>query len=168
MKKTISFAILSVFLIHLIGFYAYFVVRQLQIKQEMREAISSLSADQFEIFEFTIDVYQKVKVNDHEVSIDGKMYDHGSPKIENGKVILYAKHDAAEDNLLSFMAEVVNRHTNDSKPVPSVLSSFLTLHFITEEPLQISFLKRNVKQFSVVATNIISLYYPIESPPPQL
>lgn len=167
MKKIVSFLILSVFLTHFVGFYAYFVVRQSQIRHEMRATIGSLPNDQFEVFELEIEAYQKIKVNEHEVKIDGKMYDHSSPKIENGKIILFAKHDKAEDNLLSFLNEVINRAENDSKPTPSVLMNFLTLNFISANPLQIFASKESDKLFDNFTANLIGQHYPVAFPPPE-
>lgn len=155
------------FLTHFIGFYAYFVVRQAQIRQEMREMIGSLPADQFEIFELEIEEYEKIKVNDHEVRIDGKMYDHSTPKIENGKIILYAKHDKAEDSLIGFINGVVNKAANDSKPVPSVLINFFSLHFIPVNTLEMPQPPESTKIIDGFEVHLLSPHYPVVSPPPQ-
>jgi hypothetical protein len=166
-RKTLSILILSAFLTHLVGFYAYFVVRQSQIRKEMRESIGSLPIDQFEVFTFTPEEYQKIKVNGHEVKINGKMYDHSAPKVENGRIILYAKHDKSEDNLLSFLNEVVTRASDDSKPVPSVLMNFLSLHFISTSSLQFFSTSESEKIFDQYQANLIQQYFPVLSPPPK-
>lgn len=62
------------------------------------------------------------------------MYDHSSPKFENGKVILYAKHDEAEDNLLALLEEVVDTHTSDDQPIPGQLFSFFNLIYVAPTP----------------------------------
>ena len=129
--------------------------------------IGSLPSDQFEIFEIEIEAYEKIKVNDHEVRIDGKMYDHSTPKIENGKIVLYAKHDKAEDSLISFINEVVNSATNDSKPVPSVLMNFLSLYFIPVSTLEISRPCEAIKFIDDFHAQLLSPHYPVVSPPPK-
>jgi hypothetical protein len=166
-RKIISIIALSVILTHLVGFYAYFVLRQSQIRQEMREKIGSLPADQFEVFELSIEEYQKIKVNDHEVKIDGKMYDHSAPKLENGKIILYAKHDQAEDNLISFLSEVINRSANDNKPVPSTLMNFLSLQFIPVSTLQMFSSNKSLSIIDNYQAIMVWPYYPVDAPPPK-
>lgn len=151
----------------MIGFYFYFVVRQAQIQQEMREEISSLPVDQFEIFELSIEEYQKIKVNDHEVKMGGKMYDHSTPKLENGKIILYAKHDQAEDSLISFLDEVVNRASHDTKPVPSTLMSFLTLQFVSAGTLEMYFPAESINITDNFQANLVWEFYSVNTPPPK-
>ncbi len=167
MKKIISLTILSIFLAHFVGFYAYFVVRQAQIRHEMREMIGSLPHDQFEIFELTVHEYEKIKVNDHEVRINGRMYDHSTPKIEKGKIILYAKHDKAEDSLIGFIKEMVSKATHDSKPAPSVLMNFLSLHFIPVNTLEIPQPPDAIKMVVNFQVHLLSPHYPVLSPPPK-
>lgn len=158
---------LSVFLTHLVGFYAYFVVRQAQIRQEMREKIGSLPSDQLEIFELSLEEYQKIKINDHEVRIDGKMYDHSTPKFEKGKIILFAKHDQAEDNLISLLSEIANRAANDNQPVPSSLMNFLSLQFIPVSTLQMFSPCESINMTDNYHANLVWQYYPIDAPPPK-
>lgn len=143
------------------------MVRQAQIHQEMRQEIASLPADEFEIFELSIEEYQKIKVNNHEVKIDGKMYDHSAPKLENGKIILYAKHDQAEDNLISFLSEVVNIASHDNKPAPSTLMSYLTLQFISAGILEMFFFNESINFMDNFQVNLVSKDYPVDAPPPK-
>lgn len=152
---------------HLIGFYVYFVVRQAQIRQEMRESIGSLPDEEFETFVFTLEEYQKIKVNGFEVKIDGKMYDHSAPKFEDGKVILFARHDKDEDNLISFITNIVNSSNEDKKPVPSQLLSFFNLTYLS--PLQLTLLvsANKIQSFDCYHSNLLTQYFPIESPPPR-
>jgi hypothetical protein len=167
MRKFISITILSIFLTHFIGFYVYFVVRQAQIRQEMREMIGSLPAGEFEIFELEVEEYEKIRVNEHEVRIDGKMYDHSTPKIEKGKIILYAKHDQAEDSLIGFISEVVNKATNDSQPVPSALMNFLSLHFVPVSTLEAPQPPESIEIIDGFQAHLLSPHYPVLSPPPR-
>lgn len=103
----------------------------------MRESISSLPPDQYEVFRLTPQEYKNVKAGDHEVRIDGKMYDHSVPRFENGEIILYSKHDKAEDNLLEFLSQVVSAHNGDKKPVPSQLLSFFNLIYLATPTLEL-------------------------------
>jgi len=166
-KKIVSIVILSVVLMHLIGFYVYFVVRQGQIRQEMRESIGLLPSEEFETFILTDEEYLQVRVNDHEVKINGRMYDHSKPKFENGKVILFARHDEAEDNLIGFLTEVVNSSSQDKRPVPSQLFSFFSLTFISQIPLALNTTLETTTHLSFYSTYYLNHSIPVESPPPR-
>ncbi|MFZ1808564.1 MAG: hypothetical protein WAU36_15130, partial [Cyclobacteriaceae bacterium] len=160
--------VLTILLTHLIGFYVYFVVRQGQIRQEMRESIGSLPDEEFETFVFTVEEYQKIKVNGFEVKIDGKMYDHSTPKFENGKVTLFARHDKDEDDLISFITKIVNSSDQDKKPVPSQLLSFFNLTFLSPQQLTFVIQQDKIQSFDCYSSNLLTQYFPVESPPPQL
>ncbi|MGB4972051.1 MAG: hypothetical protein WBO32_05300 [Cyclobacteriaceae bacterium] len=168
MKKITSIIVLTILLTHLIGFYVYFVVRQGQIRQEMRESIGSLPDEEFETFVFTVEEYQKIKVNGFEVKIDGKMYDHSTPKFENGKVTLFARHDKDEDDLISFITKIVNSSDQDKKPVPSQLLSFFNLTFLSPQQLTFVIQQDKIQSFDCYSSNLLTQYFPVESPPPQL
>ncbi|MEP2669918.1 MAG: hypothetical protein ABJH04_13020 [Cyclobacteriaceae bacterium] len=167
MKRITSVIVLSVLLTHLIGFYVYFVVRQGQIRQEMRESIGSLPDEEFETFVFTLEVYQKVKVNGFEVKIDGKMYDHSTPKFEDGKVILFARHDKDEDDLISFITKIVNSSNEDKKPVPSQLLSFFSLTYLSPASLTLTISTDHTKLFDCYSPSLLTQSFPVESPPPR-
>lgn len=168
MKKITSIIVLVVLLTHLIGFYVYFVVRQGQIRQEMRESIGSLPDEEFETFVFTLEEYQKIKVDGFEVKIDGKMYDHSAPKFENGKVILFARHDKDEDDLISFITNIINSADEDKKPVPSQLLSFFSLTFLSPYQLTFTVSQDEIQLFDCYHSNLLTQYFLVESPPPRL
>ena len=167
MKRITSVIVLSVLLTHLIGFYVYFVVRQGQIRQEMRESIGSLPDEEFETFVFTLEEYQKVKVNGFEVKIDGKMYDHSTPKFEDGKVILFARHDKDEDDLISFITKIVNSSNEDKKPAPSQLLSFFSLTYLSPASLTLTISADHTKLFDCYSPHLLTQPFPVESPPPR-
>lgn len=134
----------------------------------MREMIGQLPDEAFETFVFTKAEYQRIRVHDHEVKINGKMYDHSTPQIENDKVILHARHDEAEDNLIGFLKAVVSTATNDSEEVPSQITSFYTLDFIPPHTLHIPLAKRFAKRFCNYNYKILTAQFPVELPPPRV
>lgn len=168
MKKIVSIVVLSLFLMHFVGFYVYFVVRQGQIRQEMREAIGYLPAEEFETFVFTEAEYNRIKVNANEVKIDGKMFDHSAPKFEEGKVTIFARHDQDEDNLMSFLSEVVNAATHDKKPVPSQLINFLNLTFIADSPITLISFFSVEKLWYPTSEELTDRDSAVSSPPPKV
>lgn len=167
MKKVISILLLSIILIHLIGFYAYFVVRLGHIRQEMRESIASLPAEELQIFVLTRDEYGKLRVNDHEIKVDGKMYDHSKPQWDGDSVTLYAKHDEAEDNLWDFLNEVVDTAAKDDKAAPGQLINYLTLIFLPIQSISLSAVSLEKSALDLRQYRLLSESLSIESPPPR-
>ncbi|HRW98583.1 MAG TPA: hypothetical protein P5280_03795 [Cyclobacteriaceae bacterium] len=167
MKRTTSILLLAAILVHLIGFYVYFMVRLGQIRSEMRENIALLSPDEMQVFELTPDEYNSARENDHEVKINGRMYDHATPRVENGMVILYAKHDQAEDNLLALLEEVVSTATSDTQKVPTELTIFFDLDFIIQCTVPVNYTLAPKERSWLPIKKILSEKISVESPPPQ-
>ncbi len=150
------------------GCYVYFIARLTAIRTEMREQLKTLPDHELAVFTFTREEFRKVKENDHEVKVNGKMHDIARIVIQDNKLLVYALHDEAEDNLLSFLDEMVKRSSSDKKPIPSQLVQLLTLQFISIES--------QLPQNSSVAIRHSSFYLScqsshtpiIDSPPPRV
>lgn len=132
-KKIISTLFLSVLLLQVTGSYVYFIVRLSGIRSEMREQLRHKPDEELTLLTLTEEAFRKAKVDDHEVKVDGKMYDIARIAFKDNQVLVYALHDEAEDNLLALLVEMVNRTSHDKKPVPSQLLQLLTLQFVLSE-----------------------------------
>ena len=133
MKKPVAIVFLSVILLQVAGSYLYFIVRLSGIRQEMREQLKDKPDDELTLLILTHAQFKKAKVDDHEVKVNGKMYDIARLVVKQDQVFVYALHDEAEDNLLAFLHEMVKRSAKDKKPVPSSLLHLLTLQFVIHE-----------------------------------
>lgn len=133
----------------------------------MRASIAQLPEGQMEVFRLTPEVYRQVRVNDHEVKINGKMYDHSPPQVEGTFIILYGRHDQSEDNLLSFLKEVVRTASNDQQQVPMQIFNFMTLCFLPVGTLDLSkeTLTERINIFRPIT--FPSFILAVEPPPPR-
>lgn len=167
MKRSLCTLFLGILLIQVSGCYVYFIARLTSIRIEMREQLKNLPDNQLTLLTLTTAEYHKAKVDDHEVKVNGKMYDIARVIINKDSVMVYAIHDEAEDNLLSFLDEIVKRSINDKKPVPSQLIHLLTLIFIPIE----NQLSVNSSVTFIHATKYTQSYLAfarlIDSPPPR-
>jgi hypothetical protein len=166
-KKIFGITLLSLLLLQAVGCYIYFIARLTAIRTEMREQLKTLPDHELTVFTFTHEEFRKAKENDHEIKVNGKMHDIARIVIQDNKLLVYALHDEAEDNLLSLLDEMMKRSSNDKKPVPSQLIQLLTLQFISVESYlpQNSFLTIN---HSSIYLSRQSLHAPIiDSPPPR-
>lgn len=167
MKKSFSAILLSLLLLQAVGCYVYFFTRLMAIRMEMREQLKFLPDNELTVLAFTPEEFGKAKVDDYEVKVNGHMYDIARMVVKENHILVYAKQDEAEDNLLSFLDEIVKRSSHDKKPVPSQLLQWLTLIFISPE---INFIQNKAIKINHASyyAALISYHVPvIETPPPQ-
>ena len=122
-------------LLQVAGSYVYFIARLSAIRQEMREQLKHRPDEELSLLILTPEEFQKARVEDHEIKVNGKMYDIARLVMKNNKVHVYALHDEAEDNLLAFLNEMVKRSSKDKKPVPSSLVGFIVIPGVTHEDI---------------------------------
>jgi hypothetical protein len=129
LKRTLSILVLILFLAHFAGFYIYFFVQLKQVRKEMREKLKALPSDELELLTLSPEEYHKAKVEEHEVKVDGKMYDIARVEKLDNTILVYCLHDAAEDNLLAFLDKILSLPLKD-KSVPNGVIQFYALHFL--------------------------------------
>ncbi len=167
MKRVLGIILLNLLLLQAVGCYVYFIARLTAIRSEMREQLKYLPGNQLTLLTFTPEEYLHAKVDDHEVKVDGKMYDIARMTTTKNQVLIYAVHDEAEDNLLSFLDEILKRSSNDKKPVPSQLVQLLTLIFIPTEnqlPVNSSVALVHATEYT---KSFLAFDRMIDSPPPR-
>jgi hypothetical protein len=167
MKKLFAIAFVSLFLLHFAGVYTYFGVRLVAIRQEMKAKLKALPEEQLEKIILSKKNFQKVAVEENEIELNGKMYDIAKIEGHGNEYIVYALHDEHEDNLLSFLNEIVKRASNDKKPVPSQLLQFLSLIFIPSFNSFSFGQTATEKHFCLYSNFYSSFRSSIESPPPK-
>ena len=158
---------LSLFLFHFSGSYVFFAVRLVAIHKEMRKKLKSLPDDHFEIIQLPAAAFKKVVTAENEIEWQGKMYDIGKLKVSSDQFILFVIHDKAEDDLLSFLDEIIKRSETDSWEAPSQVLAFITLIFIPNENVFQFHQVISPVQISVYTERLYSVMLPIDSPPPQ-
>ena len=96
------------------------------------------------------------------------MYDIARIEQNNQHIIVYAVHDEAEDNLLSFLDEIAKRPHQDKKSPPSQILQFISLTFLP--PAKTTLFNRDGKSLELntkYTFNHSDIARSIESPPPQ-
>lgn len=167
MKKGFSIVLLSLLFLQVGGGYVYFVARLSSIRTEMREQLKTLPDHELTLLTLSESDYKKAKVDDHEVKVEGQMYDIARVERRDGKVLIFAKHDEAEDNLLSFLQEMLHRSANDKKPVPNQFIQLLTLDFVLTENDLPDNSSVNIMHSSGYTIAVYGYPAPIDSPPPK-
>jgi len=166
-KKLTGILFLSVLLLQVAGSYVYFIVRLPGIRSEMREQLRHKTDEELTLLTFTEEEFRKAKADDHEVKVDGKMYDIARIAFHENRVLVYALHDESEDSLLALLGAMVSRTSHDKKPVPSQLLQLLTLQFVLIENKIPSIAGISVMHKTHYTRSLQSFISGIESPPPR-
>jgi hypothetical protein len=151
-----------------VGVYLYFGVRLFQIRTEMRAALKDLPQEKLEKFSMSQQEFNNVLMDEHEIKVDGRMYDIARVEQDHQLIIVYALHDEAEDNLLSFLDEIAKRPLQDKKSPPSQILQFIALTFLPPSKTALSHREGKILELNTkYAFNHSSIARSIESPPPQ-
>lgn len=135
MKKTISIILVAILLVHLVGFYVYFVVRLGELRMVMRHELALLPHQQLEKIILPLHAFKLSWLTEREMEWKGKMFDIARIEKHADRLVVYARHDKAEDNLLAFITRVIDISSHDKNPAPGVVVQFFTLKFVTVDSL---------------------------------
>lgn len=134
-KRSLSVLVLCLFLAHFAGFYIYFFVQLRHVRKEMRAQLKYLPEEQLQLIKLSTTEYKKAKVDEHEIKVNGKMYDIARIQVKTDSVLVYGLHDKAEDSLLAFLDKILSLPLKD-KNAPNQVLKFTSLSFIVPEVLQ--------------------------------
>lgn len=129
-KKYTALLVLGLLVVHLTGFYVYFVVRLGEVRMEMRQKLSALPDEDMEIVRVPQKEFRASWLEELEMKWQGRMYDIARVEREGETILVYCLHDEDEDNLLSFIAGVVETSRQDSQQAPDSVVQFLTLEYV--------------------------------------
>ncbi len=120
--------------------------------------------------EITLSVseYKKDRVNSHEVSVDGKMFDVKSVNIAGDSVVLCVISDTREDNILRRIKELLSGSKQSKNNTPHQLRPIHALKYITPEAEdRICFEFPSVSILLSLVVTPISSDEEIPTPPPK-
>lgn len=168
MRKGTSAVLLLLLAANLIGPYVFFGYRAVQIKLEMQALIATLPDDELDLIVLTPDSFQQARVDEHEIKVDGKMFDIARTVEKHGDVYVYGVYDEDEDNLLLFLDTVLNNLQQDaasSSPSFSLLTvlQYLPASFAISLHVSESTILADTAYFLTISEYIAVL----DSPPPQ-
>lgn len=128
MKKGLSVLVLCVILAHFAGFYVYFAAQLVQIKSDMRLRLQHLPDEELDIVTLPPAAFAKARVNDHEIKVNGNMYDIARVTHTTESVIVYCLRDEAEDNLFSLLDAVLKNAHSDKRSSQQLIQFTLLLY----------------------------------------
>jgi hypothetical protein len=133
----------------------------------MKAKLRELPEEKLEKITISKNDIGKLDSDQKEIELNGKMYDIAKVVKQGDDFIIYALPDKSEDDLLSFLDELVRQSNNDKKPIPSQLLEFFSLVFIKTQN-NFSFCQESHQRHFFSYCNLYtSIRASIQSPPPQ-
>ena len=129
-KKYTSFLLIGLLVIHLAGFYLYFMVQLGGLRMSMREKLETLPAAQLTAVQIPAHQFRTSWLAEREMKWMGTMYDIARVERSGNSVIVYCLADKDEENLLSFISAVVEMSSQDNRQTPPAVTQFFGLKFI--------------------------------------
>lgn len=126
MKKSAALLFLTIFLVGLLGPYAYFAVRLRDIRREMRADLKNRPAHELEVLQMNAVDFKAALVGDDEVKVNGQMFDIAHIEKKGTEVFVYCLHDEDEDSLLTLIDGVLRNASRDKKGSPLPLAGFIS------------------------------------------
>ena len=149
------------------GLLLFYHLHQYVIRMEMHELIKD-DHTAFEKLFISLSEFQKSKINDSEIFLDGKMYDIKSVSIVGNKVSLLAINDTEEKNIIDKIKKLImNEGSKEDIPYPVV--KFLYLSYIPPVHNHSLFIEgiSNI-DFASFCVAIVSRATAVFSPPPEI
>jgi len=140
----------------------------MQIHQEMRSKLKELPAGQLDILHLSAEQYTQSLRGDDEIEVSEKMYDIARVETQGNIVTVYCLQDVAEDNLLSFLDEVLKNANHDAQQPSSSLFQFNFLSFIL--PSKITLDRTSLCNISHYTSYLVydnSFITSLNTPPPR-
>jgi hypothetical protein len=172
MRRVNAFLLTALVCVNLFGFYAMFMVRQAELKDEMSEITASLSIHH-EILTFSRSEFSQLSFNDNgkEFRLNGSLYDVVSIQNSGENVIVTVEFDSKETALVdSFGGMLIQQHDKDqsSSPLKTVISHFQQDYLSNQHTIQVDCNTSTLKYYESNRTQHIPTFEANNlTPPPQ-
>ena len=123
----------------------------------------------FEKLILSVGEYQKSRLNAHEISFNGNMYDVKSVNVTGDNVELLVINDKKEKRLLKEIKDILNKTNQQKKELPEQLQKFLSLNYIPADKELITIIPSSCSGiFHHPDRDILSHHKEVPFPPPKL
>jgi hypothetical protein len=134
----------------------------------MRAQLKELPSEKLQLLKLSPTAFKEAKVDEHEIKVNGKMYDISRIEKAGDTLLVYCLHDEAEDNLLAFLNKILSLPLKD-KNAPSQVLKFTSLTFILPSTPNFHPLPGIQSSTNTLYKVGISTFVPsLDSPPPKV
>ena len=150
------------------GLLLFYQVQQYFVQYRMQQALNC-NTSRFQKLTLTLDDFQNSKINNNEISLNGKMYDIKSIKTSDDTVELIVLNDTEEESIIEIIKRIVGNENQQNRVLPNKLIQLLSLIYLSTTS-QNNLLLDGIQQiiFQSFCETIVSHKTEIFSPPPEL
>jgi len=166
-KAARNLSLLLLLLLQSGGMLLIYEMQRAWVQNEMQQLIT-LSDTRFETIVLPIAEYEKSKINDREILLNGMFYDVKSISICGSRVELLAVHDAEEKSIMEKIMKEIGSGSRHKTPFPTALVNLLTLVY-THPSMPAHFYAAHSCPliFPPLGRNYSSAPFEVSSPPPE-
>ena len=113
----------------------FYFMQQCYVQYEMQELIHSKKANQEKLL-LTEATFNEGIINNHEICIEGKMYDIISRIKKGSKIEIIAIHDVKEEIIVMSIKSAIGINPHHNKALPNPVTKMITMIFISPAELQ--------------------------------
>lgn len=133
---------------------------------EMEEILMT-NDSRFQAMNLSVADFRRYKVDDHELCINGEMYDVKKAVAFSDSVELVVIRDKDEENIMKRIFSVVHKTHTPGRDFSNQLKQLLSLNYISPQLSQLTFIvSQETLSFNFEIAFHISEYIDISSPPP--
>lgn len=148
------------------GMLLFYKFQQAFRKLEMEEILMT-NDNRFQPMNLSVADFHRFKVDDHELCINGEMYDIKKAVVFSDSVELVVIRDKDEENIMKRIFSVVHKTHTPDRDFSNQLKQLLSLNYISPQSSQLSFVvSKETLSFNFEISFHISEYIEISSPPP--
>lgn len=174
LKKIITILLLGCLCLNMTGYRIVFQIRKATLKMAMKRMLRRQANNQDELcMEFPLSPGSGSGnpewENDHEFSLDGKMYDVIEKKIAGDKMLVRCISDDNETELIRKYQQVLEKHfsTSAKKRSASLLQLVISPYTVPASIITSIFVLPVHKQFPVLHCNLPIACREVITPPPR-
>ena len=121
LKKVISHILLLVFLMQLFGMSAIYFSQRYAFKQSAIKFIESSNEQKFTVLKLTALEFQLAQFDEHELFINGQLFDIIDSKFDKGYAIVKVYRDTKEESFLKKTINWFDASNTTQSPLPKLI-----------------------------------------------
>ncbi len=167
MKKASVIILLIILFLQAGGLFLFYKIYQCEVQEAILETINKADAE-FHELTLSLIAFKQSKINDHELSYNGNMYDFKSFTIFKDSVRVLVIHDIEEENILYRIKDLIENIKLPKGEWQSKIFKLLLLVYTYSENHIMLFFEHLQENISILfIENIFSVYHEVFVPPPK-
>jgi len=167
LKKASYIILLTILLLQAGGLLFLFQIQQVRVQKAALLQLDSNSGNT-EKLALSPSEFYSARINDHELRLNGKLYDFKSVSYSDGQVILDVFHDASEENIINWIEALASAKGNQQGELPAHLVKLLTTTYLGTNSESVLFFQPVLEfPFFQFEEQALSFSREQDSPPPK-